>query len=103
MLQEKINDVFIGAARIHPAAFDLVKCHGLLSWILGRQSPKLTKHDRIFTTEVLRNILDTFEAGWKIVDDSGKEEVKKPIPRNFGGEAVILCFSIINKSTYVDI
>ena len=98
-----MNDVFIAAAGIHPAAFDLVKCHGLFSWILGRHSPILTEHDRIFTTEVLRKILDTFEAGCKIIDDHGKEDVKKPIPRNFGGEAILLCFSIVNKCRDVEV
>ena len=77
-----------------------MKCHGLLIWILGKQSPSLIQHDR-FVVRLLQKLLDTFEAGCKVVGDLGEEEVKRPIPRNFAGEAALLCFSIADKVKYV--
>ena len=77
-----------------------MKCHGLISWLSGRQSPKLDKHHRI-VTEILRKVLGTFETGCKIKDDDGMEVVKKPVPKNFAEEAALLCFSIVPDYKYV--
>ena len=95
--QKSISEVIIAASQIHNAAFDLVKTHGLISWLQNKLTSEENDHRIDFVLRTLTNLVKTFSKGFEVIGDDGKKETKKPIPLHFAPECSSVCLFIVEK------
>eukprot|EP00794_Sanderia_malayensis_P000250 gene250-869_t len=99
--KKPIYDLLLATSKLHQAAFDLVKNYGLLSWLHSKLNSS-DEHSIQFVVQMLSNLKDTFEQGYKPLDGDENSEVKRPKLANFPLECTLVCMTLIEMPSFAN-